>query len=219
MALKGLGAQISSRHTLRIGVVLLLVGAAGALLPPIDGLPLAAYVSVACLLVGGIACVPGGVGLALSGTAESRRPLALLAIERARQQRDTATVAVAGVVASLALSVALTTMVASFREAVTHWLDVVLPADLYARAAVGPGGGDVATLPPALPARALAITGVQRVEAQRVVAISFDPARPAAALIARPLDDPAGRLPLTGDLVAARAGLPSVFVSEAVVAL
>ena len=31
---------------------------------------------------------------------------------------------------SLALAVALTVMVTSFREAVTQWLDVVLPADL-----------------------------------------------------------------------------------------
>ena len=37
----------------------------------------------------------------------------------------------AGVVASLALAVALTVMVASFREAVTRWLDQVLPADRW----------------------------------------------------------------------------------------
>ena len=34
------------------------------------------------------------------------------------------------------LAVALTVMVASFRDSVAHWLDVVLPADLYVRTAV-----------------------------------------------------------------------------------
>ncbi len=126
-------------------------GIALALLPPIAGLPLAAYASVACLLIGGIACIPGGVALLLAAVRPPRRPLALLAVERARHDRDSATIAVAGVVASLALSVALTVMVASFRDAVSHWLDTVLPADLYVRAAIGPGGGDLATLPTSLP--------------------------------------------------------------------
>ena len=53
--------------------------------------------------------------------------------------RESAAVAVSGVVASLSLAVALTVMVASFRDSVTHWLDVVLPADLYLRTAVGRG--------------------------------------------------------------------------------
>ncbi|MGC8825441.1 MAG: hypothetical protein ACP5TV_00380, partial [Anaerolineae bacterium] len=39
-----------------------------------------------------------------------------------------------GVVASLALSVALTVMVGSFRQSMTAWLDAVLPADVYVRA-------------------------------------------------------------------------------------
>ncbi len=150
---------------------------------------------------------------------EPRRAVTLLAVERARHQRAGATIAVAGVVASLALAIALTVMVASFREAVTRWLDVVLPADLYARTALGPGGGDIATLPARLPIEAAAIAGVARAEAQRVVPLPLDPARPAAALIARTIGDPAASLPLTGDLVAAPPGAIAVYVSEAVVAL
>jgi putative ABC transport system permease protein len=110
-------------------------------------------------------------------------------------------------------------MVASFRDAVTRWLDVVLPADLYARSAVGPGGGDIATLPSALPAQAQKVEGVLRAEAQRVVALQLDPQRPSAALIARAIDDPAATLPLTGELAVAPAGAVAVYVSEAVVAL
>ena len=90
----------------RPGIGAALIGARRglALLPPVAGMPLAAYASVACLLLGGIACVPAGVGLALRRHRRRRAtPLALLAVERARHERDSATVAVAGVVASLAL--------------------------------------------------------------------------------------------------------------------
>ncbi len=218
-ALKGLGMSAAPRSPGLVGIALLLVGAGLATLPPVFEIPLAAYGSVALILIGGIACVPGGVGIALAGVPEPRRALALLAVERARHQRASATIAVAGVVASLALSVALTVMVASFRDAVTRWLDTVLPADLYVRAAVGPGGGDVATLPERLPAEARAIAGIARAEAQRVVAIPLDPRRPAAALIARTVGDPAISLPLTGELVAAPAGAIAAYVSEAVVDL
>ncbi len=218
-ALKGLGSARPGHGSLLLGIALIAAGVVLAALPPIEGLPLAAYASVACLLIGGIACVPGGVGLLLAAVAPARRPLALLAIERARYERDSATIAVAGVVASLALSVALTVMVASFRDAVTRWLDTVLPADLYARAAIGPGGGDLAILPPSMPALAAQLPGVRRADAQRVVPVSFDPSRPAVAIISRPLADPAQSLPLAGELVEAPAGSVAIYVSEAVVSL
>ncbi len=218
-ALKGLGSPPAGRATVVLGVVAIVAGVSLALLPPIAGLPLAAYASVALLLVGGIACVPGSVALLLAGWREPTQPLALLAVERARHERSAATVAVAGVVASLALAVALTVMVTSFRDAVVAWLDVVLPADLYARAAVGPGGGDVTALPPSLAVAAAALPGVRRVDAQRVVSLSFDASRPAVTLVAKPIRDPSRDLPITGDVVAASPGRIGVFVSEAVVDL
>ena len=104
-----------------------------AFLPPIAGLPLAAYVAVAALLFGGVALVPAVVQTLLVALPTPRSALWLLALQRARFQRRTATAAVAGVVASLALSVALTVMVASFRTGVSDWLGSVLPAELYAR--------------------------------------------------------------------------------------
>ena len=174
---------------------------------------------MALLLVGGIACVPAAVGLLLNWVPPPAQPLALLAIERARHQRHTATIAVAGVVASLSLAVALTVMVASFRASVTEWLDTVLPADLYVRAAASPAAGDAVALPPALLMDAAAIAGVLRIEAQRVVPVQIDARRPAVSLIARPLADPARSLPLVGDLLALPAGATAAYVSEAMVAL
>ena len=218
-ALKGLGDAGASGDVAWFGPALIVLALALLLAPPIFGMPLAAYVSVALLLLGGIVVVPAGVGLLLRVTQPPRQALALLAVERARHQRRTATVAVAGVVASLALSVALTVMVASFRDSITVWLDTVLPADLYVRAASSVGGNDVITLAPSWVDEAAGVTGVLRVETLRVTSVQIDPSLPAVALIARPLAEPARALPLVGDLVALPAGETAAYVSEAMVLL
>jgi putative ABC transport system permease protein len=61
-ALKGLGHATGPGRRPWLGPVLVLAGVALAFAPPAGGLPIAAYLSVACLLLGGIACVPAGVG-------------------------------------------------------------------------------------------------------------------------------------------------------------
>ena len=218
-ALKGLGDTREFEAAAGFGPALIAAALALLFVPPIFGMPLAAYLSVALLLLGGIVCVPGGVGLLLRAIDPPQQALALLAVERARHQRQTATVAVAGVVASLALSVALTVMVASFRDSITSWLDTVLPADLYARAGASTGGSDVITLAPGWVRDAAGAEGVARVETMRVSSVQIDPAQPAVALIARPLADPARSLPLVGELVALPAGETAAYVSEAMVTL
>ena len=217
--LKGLGQQDASRHLSWLGPALLLLGAGLAQLPPWRGLPLAAYAAVAALLVGGILCVPEGVALLLRVMPKSRQPLALLALERARDQRHSATIAVAGVVVSLSLAVALTVMVASFRGSITQWLDTVLPAELYVRTATRSAANESAYLSPGFAQAARRVPGVARVETQRLVPVQLDPQRPAVVVIARPLDAIHPRLPLVGDLVPAHPSLPSVYVSEAMLTL
>jgi putative ABC transport system permease protein len=220
LALKGLGSGDMQTAWPGLGPALLVAGTALALLPPVGGMPLAAYASVACLLLGGIVCVPMGVGALLAALRPPSHPLALLAVERARRQRHTATIAVAGVVASLALSVALTVMVSSFRDSVAQWLDNLLPADLYARAAAGSSSAnDEVVLPAALVEGAARVPGVVRVEGQRVTPVLLDPRQPAVALIARRLADPARQLPLVGDLYPAPTGEMAAYVSEAMVSL
>ena len=218
-ALKGLGGASHTRAHGAWGPLLLGAGALLALAPPLGGLPIAAYVSVAVLLVGGIACVPALVDGLLSRVGATQSPLALLALQRARHERAAATVAVAGVVASLALAVALTVMVASFREGVARWLDQVLPADLYVRTASSSAAADQAFLPPGFAVSVAALPGVARVEASRTRALLLDPARPAVSLIARPLADPARSLPLLAPPLPVRDAVLGVYVSEAMAAL
>ena len=218
-ALKGLGGA-PPMHTSRLarwrGPLLLVAALVLAMAPPVAGLPLAAYAAVALLLVGGIACVPALIAIALGRVPEATQPLPLLALRRAHFERDAATVAVAGVVASVALSVALTVMVSSFREGVARWLDQVLPADLYLRTAATSSASDQAFLPDGFAADAARLPGVARIEVSRSRPVALAPTRPTVTLIARDLRDAARALPLLDPPTPPDAALPGVFVSEAV---
>ena len=218
-AIKGLGSPAVNAPPAWPGAVLLLVGVAAAFAPPISGLPLAAYAAVAALLLGGVALIPAAVHALLTAAPTVRSALPLLALRRARHQRHTATAAVAGVVASLALSVALTVMVSSFRSGVSQWLDSVLPADLYARSAGSSSAAEQAWLTPEFLTRAARVPGVARLEAARLLPLPMAASRPPVTLIARPLRDPVAALPLLAAPLELAAGQTGVFVSEAMVAL
>ena len=151
------------------------------------------------------------------------RALPLLAVERARRVRETAAVAVSGVVAALSLAVALTVMVASFRNSVMQWLDVVLPAPLYVRSASNVAAGQVLNFNPATVQAIRALPGVARVEGQRINGILLKPSQPAVAIIARWIDDPAKNFPLVSGPAAPASDVPAgavpIYVSEPMVDL
>jgi putative ABC transport system permease protein len=130
-----------------------------------------------------------------------------------------AAIALAGILASFTLMVAMAIMVASFRDSLERWLDRVLPADLYLRAATV---GDSGYLSGAVQRAILATPGVAHAEFQRITQIELDPARPPVALIARAIDpaDPGARLVLVGTpLAPGRLDPVRAWVSEAMVDL
>jgi putative ABC transport system permease protein len=223
--LKGLGA--AARRGRGVVIALFLV-ASGVILiwaPAVFGIPLGAYIAIGLLLVGGIGLLPPLVALAYDQLAPlvATRALPMLAIERARRVRETAAVAVSGVVAALSLAVALTVMVASFRTSVTQWLDVVLPAPLYVRTANTSAAGLVLNFSSAQVQAIGALAGVERVAGIRTVQMQLDPALPSVILVARSLGDPAKDLPMVGNPVPAASGVPAdavpLYVSEAMVDL
>jgi len=220
--LKGLGTLGGSAGRGWVGMVLIAGGALLAGAPPVFGMPLAAYVAVGLLLVGGMALLPWAVALLLRllRPLALRRVLPLLALERARRMRGSAAIAIGGVVASLSLAVALTVMVASFRGSVQQWLDAVLPAPLYLRSALQAAGGEAALLPAGLADTVARLPGVERVEPLRASPVQLDPARPALTVVARPLgSDPARRLPLVSAALPVPAGRTAIYLSEAAVDL
>ena len=218
-ALKGLGQAPAGRRRQLWSLLLLALGGLLALAPPVGGIALGAYVSVGLLLVGGITALPLLIQ-ALYDRLQPRvahRLLPLLAVERARRVRESAAVAVSGVVAALSLAVALTVMVASFRESMIGWLDQVLPADLYLRPAAA--AGDALFFSPETVAAVAASEGVARVATTRLRAVQLSPERPAVQLLARAIDDPAASLPLVGAALPVPPGMLGVYVSEPMVDL
>jgi putative ABC transport system permease protein len=228
-ALKGLGLAGpggSSATLARWPLLMMTAGVALAFAPPVAGLPIAAYFSVALLLCGGITALPWLVALLLDRLQPllSKRLLPLLAVERARRMRGVAAVAVGGVVAALALAVALTVMVASFRSSMLHWLDAVVPAALYVRTGEGRSAGDMAAFTPALAQAVARVPGVDRLETLRSRELQLAPDLPAVTLLARPVhastSGGAGtNLPLLDAPLAVPPGHVGIYVSEAVAQL
>ncbi len=221
LALKGLAAGWVRRRSHWVSLLLIAVSAALAWVPAVFDIPLAAYVSIGLLLLGGITALPWLIGLLLDQLAPlvTRHALPLLAVERARRVPESAAVAVSGVVAALSLAVALTVMVASFRDSMTQWLDYVLPADLYVRSGRSLGASDTVYFSPEFVQAVAQVAGVQRVQQQRQISLLLDPERPSVALIARELADPARNLPLLGELLPVPVGQIGIYVSEAMLDL
>jgi putative ABC transport system permease protein len=193
--------------------------------PPLWNLPIFGYLSIALLLVGGIALMPrlaAGVFQWLSrrlgqGALGMHTPVPTLVLARLANAPGQAAIALGGVLSSFSLMVAMAIMVSSFRISVDQWLLHILPADLYARSAIGSDSG---SLPPAAQNMVKAIPGIARADFLRAIALSFDPARPSVALIARPVDvrDPAQSMDIVGPILQPPAAGPlPVWVSEPVV--
>lgn len=216
LVLKGLGLPASRSLPAWLGASLLALGAVLAALPPLGrDVPIGAYLSMLCLLLGGLALVPAlvrGMTALLSRLPAS--PLLQLARERSRDQATEARRSLAGVLVALALAVAMTVMIGSFRESLLHWLDQALPADLYVRSALRGGDGAPAPLPPALLDALPRLPEVARALPQRTAQLRLAPGAEPVALTARDLD--AAGLPLvqrwSGDT--ANGALP-VWVNEA----
>ena len=184
-----------------MSLILASVGAALLLLPAIGGIPLAAYLAIACWLFAGVLLVSPLLGLLTRYLAQAawlqRTPFVWLAGTRLASAHGSAFPAMAGVVASFSLVAAMVIMVFSFRVSVDEWLVDVLPADLYVRIpTTGVDGAFDAPTQQAL----RQLPDVASIDFLREVDLVVDPERSPVELLARPVDanDPGSSLPLTG---------------------
>jgi len=197
------------------GVALVVAGVVLAQLPPVQGLPVFGYASIACLLLGAIALVPRAAQKLFDLLPLPPQPALRLAISQLRAAPGQAAVSLAAIVASFALMAAMAIMVASFRHSVDGWLATVLPAKVYFRTT---HAGDTSALERGFEERVRALPQVARAEFLRSGRIVLDPTRPPLILIAR--DRAENAFPLIGRSHERRAGdPPSVWISEAVVDL
>ncbi len=162
----------------------LLMGAGGllTLAPPVAGLPIAGYLSIALLLTGFIFLLPRLAGIALSRLPAPRRPSAALAVAQLQATPRQVAISVAAIVASFSLMVAMLIMVHSFRTSLEAWLVQMLPADLYLRAQ---RSGETGFFTPEEQARLAGTPGVRRIEFLRSQNLLIDPRRPPVTLLAR----------------------------------
>ena len=215
----------------RIALIFSLASLVLAFMPAMNDLPLAAYASIACLLFAGLALIPWIVQYCFSRLANGlsrwqNQPSSLtFAVWRLAQAPASAAGLIAGVVAAMALTVAMVIMVASFRDSMIQWLDQVLPADLYANFKQL-NLGDEFQKNPNLLASLERVPGIERYELSVQRKIIFQSDRPEVTLIARPIQQSraAQTLPLIGSVypessLPSQSALPVVYVSEAMVDL
>jgi putative ABC transport system permease protein len=174
--------QVVASAGWRIGVGLLLAGALLARIPPIGGLPLFGYASIAALLFGAVLLVPAMTVRILNLTPRTNRVVLDTAVAQMRENVGLSTLSLASIIVSFSLMVAMAIMVFSFRVSFEHWLGKLLPADLQIRE---PPGNDTAYWSPSDQAKLAAVPGISRIEFRRTQQLLLDAARPAVTLIAR----------------------------------
>ena len=203
----------------RIGLTLLLLGAALARLPAVGGLPVFGYLAIAALLFGAVLLVPVLTVKILRRTPPTRHVVWDTAIAQLRENVGMSTLGLASIIVSFSLMVAMAIMVFSFRVSFEHWLGKLLPADMQLRE---PLGNDTAYWSLADQAKLAAVAGVATLEFRHTEPILLDAGRPPITLIARGKDSAsaAGELPLVASagppssLQAAADALPPAWISE-----
>jgi len=195
----------------------LAAGAALTQAPPVFDAPVAGYLAVALLLVGGIALMPRLTAIVFRRAMKPRGAVATLALARLANAPGQASIAMGGVLSSFTLIVAMAIMVTSFRGSVEDGLVHLLSADLYVRMA---SSGDTGGLRPDQQMQLAAANGVAHAAFTRASKLTLDAAKPPVALIARELDaaDPGATLQMTGAVLPPsswRADETPVWASEA----
>jgi len=198
------------------GLSLLVIGAVCALVPPVAGLPLFGYVSIALLLLGTIALMPRIASLVFARLPMPRKSEYALGLAQLRAAPGQAMVSLASIVAAVSLAASIAIMVVSFRTSLENWLEHILPGDMFVRTS---GYGDTPYLSPEVQARLTRVPGVRRIEFLAGQRIRLEAGRPPVTLLARDIDprDPGRTLSLVSAVVIPVAGQPQpVWISEIV---
>jgi putative ABC transport system permease protein len=194
------------------GLVVLLAGAALTRAGPIGGLPLFGYGAIALLLVGTVMLMPR-IAVLVFRAAPSLGPVAArLGLAQLRGAPGQAGVSLAAIVASVSLMVSMAIMVASFRQSLDQWLELILPADLYVRTGTGT---DTGYLSPGDQRQIAALPGVLRAEFLRSLRVFVAPDKPPITLLARAVEAEGRLPPLLGQAHEREPGdPPAAWVSE-----
>ena len=127
-------APMAARTHGRIALALFAAGILALALPPLEGIALPGYVSIACLLLGAVFLTPSIASTVFARLRTDGPAWRQVAVAQLRGTARRATVSIAAVLVSFSLMVAMAIMVFSFRMSLEAWMQRILPADLYVRA-------------------------------------------------------------------------------------
>jgi putative ABC transport system permease protein len=148
-----------------VALVVLFVAAGAALfVPPLEGIPLPGYASIALLLIGAVVAMPVVVRAVLRVLPRAPFVPYEIALSGLAGAARYAALSVSAIVVSFSLMVSMAIMVNSFRVSLDEWTQKVLPADLYLRAG---SGGSTAHFDADLAKQLEALPGVARVVVSR----------------------------------------------------
>jgi len=173
--------------------------------PALDGLPIGAYLAIACILLAGVMLTPWLIQLVftrLLGKLTLGTP-SVWAVWRLGQAPSAAASLIVGVIATVALTVAMMIMIASFRDSMITWLDRVLPADVYSSTQ---SGVRQMNFSPQLLEQVLKLPEVANAELDLHQPLTMRPDRPDVMLLVRQLSH-------------TNPGFVNVYISEAMVDL
>jgi len=152
--------------------------------PPVAGLPLPGYVSIALFLVAVVAAMPVLIRTCLRALPSCAAPPYAVAIAELFGTARYAALSVSAIVVSFSLMVAMAIMVASFRGSLDTWTQKILPADLYVRLG---DAGETAHLDERTVTQLASITGVARLATSRLAHATIKPDQPPLVVSARSL--------------------------------
>lgn len=219
-ALKSGDAEIALRSPRLLPLAFVLLAAAGglALLPPVAGLPVFGYASIAALLAGALLLVPAITEWLVARAPRSGWPAVDVGLAQLRGTTGQLSVGLAAVIVSFSLMVAMAIMVHSFRESFDRWLGEALPADIQLRVAQG---SDSRLLDEAQQSAIAGVAGLSRVDFRRERQVLLGgaealPGREPVTLIAQ---DSLRELALVSSVDVPADAPPRAFISEAMVDL
>ena len=170
-----MNARGAARTWLALG--LLAAAALSSRLPPIGGLPLAGYVASVALVFGAALLTPAFLHVATRhGRVVAYRLFDVggwLAHAALAGAVGRVAISVAALAVSLAMMVAITVMVGSFRQTVIDWVGQSLKADLFVGPAARRGGARESTISPAVVDVVRAHPGVLAVDAFRSISVPY----------------------------------------------
>ncbi|MCC5874970.1 MAG: ABC transporter permease, partial [Candidatus Sumerlaeia bacterium] len=161
-----------------VGLILALAGMAILSREPRPGLPVAGYLA-STFIIGAFAFWSRPFLALISSLAH--RPASrffgaegLVAVAATRAAIGRSSIAISGLLVSVAMTISVTVMVASFRVTVTSWMEQVLVADLYISPAAAGSGADGPTMPAEFAHRISSLDGVEAVDPFRTWTATID---------------------------------------------